>query len=172
MNCQEQCPNGEGNICCHGCSKENSCIDSCTNVSVACKNSICDNVGDAESVIARINFNLEHNSPMLVDEKLAHKILGMLRELETLRKVKVRPATKFLSNPIPVQMMKIEEEFREVLEGIQGDVVINKHNTLQELMDMQGACETMVHIIEPNREARIIEKMQHFDKDNNRGYYN
>ena len=115
-----------------------------------------------------------------LDKNLIHEVVAMLEELKTLRAVRVRPATNYLSNTVPMQMQKVEEEFREVTEAIEkfldgkrpfGSYLDRKHDALQEFMDLQGACETAIHMIEPDREARISEKIQHFMKDDVRGYF-
>lgn len=116
-----------------------------------------------------------------LDGNLIHEAVAMLEELKTLRSVQVRPATKYLSNSLPMQMDKIQEELHEVVEAVEkfldgqrpfGSFFDLKHDAMQEFMDLQGACETAIHIMEPNREARIREKIQHFMKDDIRGYYN
>ena len=127
--------------------------------------------------IARVITTISNST---MNPNIVHEVITMLEELKTLRAVRVRPATNYLSNTVPVQMQKVEEEFREVTEAINkfldgqrpfGSYFDRKHDAMQELMDLQGACETAIHIIEPDRESRISEKIQHFVKDDVRGYF-
>ena len=84
MGCQESCPVGDLNICCHSCENEEKCIHSCTKLSGNCENAT--KITDAEIAISRLNVGLRYGN-CLIDEELAKHMIEMLKELQTLWKV-------------------------------------------------------------------------------------
>ena len=96
-------------------------------------------------------------------------------ELQERRQSDIIPCDKYLKNNIFKQMDHIEEEFDEV-SGASMDYIIyedekNKSHLVEELIDLQTSCETMLAILLPDKSDRILARKQVIEKNRVRGYY-
>lgn len=94
----------------------------------------------------------------------------LLLELKERRETELRPATKFLSCGIGKQLNKIQEEFKEVESELAYER-FNKDNAIEELVDLQTACETMLAILGLDEADRADMRRRVIAKNAARGYY-
>lgn len=106
-----------------------------------------------------------------IECKAEHKKLAeWLQELKERRESSLRPATKFLTNTIGQQLSHIHQEFKEVeLELGYGCLGIDK--AVEELIDLQTACETMLDILGLGEIQRMEARRKVIKKNQARGYY-
>ena len=93
-----------------------------------------------------------------------------MKELKERRESSLRPATKFLTNTIGQQLSHIRQEFKEVeLELGYGCLSVDK--AVEELIDLQTACETMLDILGLGELQRQEARRKVIAKNQARGYY-
>lgn len=95
-----------------------------------------------------------------------------LTELLELRQSELRPAVKFLSQDAWTLVMKVTEEYAEVMDAYEEYAKAGRSVHLaEEIADLQFACETLLAKIRPDvKERRGIRKFV-ICKNYNRGYY-
>lgn len=81
----------------------------------------------------------------------------------------LKPATKFMSNPVKEQLKKIKEELAEVMQAYQNE---SKERIAEELVDVQQACETALAMLGLSEEERNKMRKKVLLKNASRGYYN
>ena len=81
----------------------------------------------------------------------------------------LKPATKFMSNPVKEQLQKIKEELAEVMLAYQNE---SKERIAEELVDVQQACETALAMLGLGEEERNKMRKKVLLKNASRGYYN
>ena len=93
----------------------------------------------------------------------------ILQELKQRRESALRPATKYLGTTLREQFESIKREVKEV------EMAMMYNDTddhlLEELVDVQTACETMMAIIGADESARNEVRRQVIEKNRRRGYY-
>lgn len=81
----------------------------------------------------------------------------------------LKPATKFMSNPVKEQLQKIKEELAEVMLAYQNE---SKERIAEELVDVQQACETALAMLGLSEDERSKMRKKVLLKNASRGYYN
>jgi phosphoribosyl-ATP pyrophosphohydrolase len=81
----------------------------------------------------------------------------------------LKPATKFMSNPVKEQLQKIKEELAEVMHAYQNE---SKERIAEELVDVQQACETALAMLGLSEDERSKMRKKVLLKNASRGYYN
>lgn len=99
-------------------------------------------------------------------EHVEDGIRELLLELQDLRSAELRPATKFLGNTKYQQYGHISEEYIEVANSLE-----DEQHLIEELIDLQMSCETMLAILGFDEEARRGLCRQVIAKNEARGYY-
>lgn len=107
-------------------------------------------------------------------------ILQALQELKERRESDIIPAIKYLNKPMYDLIVKVIEECDEVIEAAdddemdlyleEGNIEAFKH-TIEELIDTQMACETVLTKILPDPKDRWKARRQVIEKNRVRGYY-
>ena len=104
-----------------------------------------------------------------VDTKNDESIESMLEELKQRRESALRPATKYLGATLREQLESIKREVKEV------EMAMMYNDTddhiLEELVDVQTACETMMAILGADETERNEVRRQVIEKNAKRGYY-
>ena len=98
-------------------------------------------------------------------------LVDALEELKERRECELRPATKFLSNTIGEQLTQIQQEFKEIEAELRYEH-FNKDRAIEELVDLQTACETMLVILGLDENQRMEARRKVIQKNMKRGYYN
>jgi phosphoribosyl-ATP pyrophosphohydrolase len=80
----------------------------------------------------------------------------------------LKPATKFMSNPVKEQLQKIKEELAEVMLAYQNE---SKERIAEELVDVQQACETALAMLGLSEDERSKMRKKVLLKNASRGYY-
>lgn len=101
-------------------------------------------------------------------------LLSILKELRDRRESELRPATRFLSKGWCQQIKHVYSEFNEVLTEFHlfddGDVT-EPLKLIEELIDLQMSCETMLACMELNEQQRMEARRRVIVKNKARGYY-
>ncbi|WP_455577082.1 hypothetical protein [Anaerosinus sp.] len=123
---------------------------------------------ELDMAIIKLNDAYVNEEVNLPDE--CDIIVPALLELKEHRESSLRPATKFLANTIGQQLSHIHQEFKEVeLELGYGCLGIDK--AVEELIDLQTACETMLAILGLDEKQRMQARRKVIEKNQARGYY-
>lgn len=87
----------------------------------------------------------------------------------------LKPATKFLNNTLDEQFIHIRQEFDEVREAKndykENPSQENKEHLIEELIDLQTGCETLLAILGLKTIERAMAQAQVMEKNRERGYY-
>ena len=101
-------------------------------------------------------------------------LLSILKELRDRRESELRPATRFLSKGWYQQIQHVYSEFNEVITEFHlfddGDVT-EPLKLIEELIDLQMSCETMLACMELNEQQRMEARRRVIAKNKARGYY-
>ena len=101
-------------------------------------------------------------------------LLSILKELRDRRESELRPATRFLSKGWYEQIKHVYSEFNEVITEFHlfddGDVT-EPLKLIEELIDLQMSCETMLACMELNEQQRMEARRRVIVKNKARGYY-
>lgn len=110
----------------------------------------------------------------IIDNHACWKIHDLLQELKQRRKYDLRPADKFLGNSRLEQYMHIDSELKEVRTAM-NDYALEYTDTLdnliEELIDLQMSCETMLAILGLDEQQRREARSRVIEKNRLRGYY-
>ena len=104
------------------------------------------------------------------DKEKFQSIYRMAIELKERRESSLRPATKFLGNTIGEQLTQIQQELKEVEKEL-GYGCLGIDEAVEELIDLQTACETMLDILGLGELQRMQARRKVIAKNQARGYY-
>ena len=94
----------------------------------------------------------------------------LLTELKQRRESDIRPADKFLVNSIEQQLTHMESEMAKIEEEfLCCDIDIEK--TVEEVIDLQMSCCTMLAILGLDEQQRMESRRKAIEKNEKRGYY-
>ena len=103
------------------------------------------------------------------------RIIGALQEWDQLKKYKLKPAIKFLTNTPYEQwehvLQEMDEALNEIIDLVDHEHVEVKSKVLDELNDLQISIETLKTIIEPDEEKRMESMIRTVNKNDVRYYY-
>ena len=116
-----------------------------------------------------------------IDTDRFGEIAELLIELKQRRDSDLRPADKFLGSSMSQQWFHVTTEYREIehelvkylrqkdFNNIRAEQ--SKLNTVEELIDLQMSCETMLAILGLDEEQRREARIKVIEKNEARGYY-
>ena len=114
-------------------------------------------------------FKEYKNVPSLEDVvNGSRQYIEWLTELRDRRESDLRPSTRFLSNNPSQQFSHIESEVFEVECALYYD---NRVEFINELVDVQMSCETMLAILGLDEQQRMEARRRVIAKNKARGYY-
>jgi len=102
-------------------------------------------------------------------------IASWLIELKQRREADLRPADKFLSATVNKQyehiVSEIGEASVELVKVVDFDLIDEIPRAVEELIDVQMSCETMIAILGLNEQQRREARCKVIEKNEARGYY-
>ena len=104
-------------------------------------------------------------------KSIGDDIKSAIIELQQYRESSLRPATKFVNQPMELQLAKLDEEVKEVHAELIDDGNYIVPSLARELVDVQMVCETILARIGLNEKQRMDVRKQVVEKNRVRGYY-
>jgi predicted house-cleaning noncanonical NTP pyrophosphatase (MazG superfamily) len=107
---------------------------------------------------------------MIIDKEIT-TLCNRVIELKQYRESALRPAAKFVNQPMELQLAKLDEEVKEVHAEMFGSGSYVVTSLAQELADVQMVCETILAHMGLNEQQRMDVRKQVIEKNRVRGYY-
>jgi hypothetical protein len=122
-----------------------------------------------------LNDVLECISHKGIAHASSQEMTGWLQELKERRESELRPADMFLINGKYQQFKHIRSEFCEFAESFMhywgNSADAEKPHTIEELIDLQMSCETMLAMLGLDKQQRREARKKVVAKNAARGYY-